>query len=90
MKHVVDFDISNKFISFWCQAVYNPMHALSAQFVMVIGDRSRICQLIADRRDQGIIPWRGQAYTGWPRKNATPTINKVKKTRGKMKKSCVH
>ena len=27
-------------------------------------------------------------YTGWPRKNATPTINNFKKTRDRMKKLC--
>ena len=26
--------------------------------------------------------------TGWPRKNATPTIDNFKKTRGKIKKLC--
>ena len=27
-------------------------------------------------------------YTGWPRKNATPTINNLKKMRDKIKKLC--
>ena len=27
-------------------------------------------------------------YTGWPRTNATPTINNFKKTRDRLKKLC--
>ena len=32
--------------------------------------------------------WTQISYTGWPRKNTTPTINNFKKTRDRMKKLC--
>ena len=43
--------------------------------------------------DSGRVPSRegdiqNFAYTGWPRKNATPTINNFKKKRDKMEKLC--
>ena len=34
------------------------------------------------------LPVTKLAYTGWPRKNATLTINDFKKTRDRMKKLC--
>ena len=32
--------------------------------------------------------WEQISYTGWPKKNATPTINNFKKTRDRVKKLC--
>ena len=41
-------------------------------------------------RSQLCILTQSLTYTGWPRKNATPTINNFKKTRDKMKKLCIY
>ena len=36
----------------------------------------------------GVRVLRGPIYTGWPKKNVTPTINDFKRTSDRMKKLC--
>ena len=58
-----------------------------AEKAIILCDDLFLC-LSADKQHPS-LEGRTSDYTGWPRKNATLTINNFKKTRGRMK-SCVH